>query len=53
MVTTPRLPLDLEIVAGLRDLGRIFCPENSPETLPPRNGDTKLVGREALTGAAA
>lgn len=40
-------------MAGLRVLGLIFWPDNSPVTLPPEDVDTKPVDREALTGAAA
>lgn len=35
MVTTPRLGLLFDDVAGLRDGGRILWPDKSPETLPP------------------
>lgn len=53
MVTTLRLPLDLETEAGERDLGRTLTPENSPETLPPpppAGEGTKPVERETLAG---
>lgn len=33
---------------GLRQAGRIFWPEKSPETLPPIKGEIKLVDKDAL-----
>lgn len=49
MVTTPRLGLDREREAGLRDSGRSLRPEKSPATLPVAGkGERKLVEREAL-----
>lgn len=43
MVTTPLFPLDPRKESGLREEGRSFTPEKSPETLPPANGMRKLV----------
>lgn len=49
-MTTPRLPLDLGLEAGERDLGRSLAPENSPETLPAavEEEGRKPVERETL-----
>lgn len=43
-MTTPRIgrEVDEEI-----ERGRSLCPEKSPLTLPPTNGDRKLVERDA------
>lgn len=46
MVTTPRLGVEEEGALGLREWGRILSPVKSPETLPPVNGDRKLVDKE-------
>lgn len=46
MLTTPRLGLEEEGPFGLREWGRILSPAKSPETLPPVNGDRKLVDKE-------
>lgn len=51
MVTTPRLPREPdgeEVKYGLREAGRIFWPEKSPDTLPPIKGEIKLVDKDAL-----
>ena len=48
MVMTPRLGLEREREAGLRESGRSWIPEKSPETLPVAGkGEKKLVEREA------
>ncbi|KAK8603553.1 hypothetical protein V6N13_096031 [Hibiscus sabdariffa] len=48
MVTTPRLGLEREREAGLRESGRSLNPEKSPATLPTaRKEERKLVEREA------
>ncbi|KAK8658243.1 hypothetical protein V6N13_036453 [Hibiscus sabdariffa] len=48
MVTTPRLGLEREREAGLRESGRSLNPEKSPATLPTAGKEErKLVEREA------
>ena len=49
IVTTPRFPLEVELEElSIREAGRILRPAKSPETLPPTNGERKVVGGDSL-----